>query len=227
MMMHMKRLMIAVMSLALAAPAVAQYHEPPRYNGPSRQYHSPHSSFSDAEIYYGLRLGLGLATVKSDDSRLDGGSIQAGLNVGAVVGFQLGYRSPVYLETGLLYVEKGGEGKYNGSKFTYGLKYLELPVVMKYEIDLNPAFSIQPFFGGFMALGVGGKIKDFDNRKAYSSFDDDGFQRFDAGLRLGCGVQYDRLYGELGYDIGLANISRDYFDSSHTGMFFATIGVNF
>lgn len=102
MMMRMKRLMIAVMSLALAVPAVAQYHEPPRYNGPSRQYRSPHSSFSDAEIYYGLRLGLGLATVKSDDSRLDGGSIQAGLNVGAVVGFQLGYRSPVYLETGLL-----------------------------------------------------------------------------------------------------------------------------
>ena len=227
--MRMKRLIIAVMSLALAAPVVAQPPRPPHYSSPVRHYHSPHrsSAYDDLDIYYGLRLGLGLATVNSDDHRLDGGSIQPGLNAGAVVGFQLGYRSPVYLETGLLYAAKGGEGTHNGSKFTYGLDYLEFPLVMKYDIGLVPGFSVQPFFGGFVAVGVGGKIKDFDNRKAYSSFDDEGFQRFDAGLRLGCGIQFDHLYGELGYDFGLANISRDYFDTSHTGMFFATIGVNF
>ena len=227
--MRMKRLLIAVMSLVLAAPAVAQVHRPPHYS-PPRPHYAPRAarpSYGDTDVYFGLRLGLGLATVNSDDHRLDGGSIQPGLNAGAVVGFQLGYHSPVYLETGILYAAKGGEGTHNGSKFTYGLDYLEFPLVMKYEIGLVPGFSVQPFFGGFVAVGVGGKIKDFDNRKAYSSFDDDGFQRFDAGLRLGCGLQFDHLYGELGYDIGLANISRDYFDTSHTGMFFATIGVNF
>lgn len=226
-MMRMNRLIIAVMSLVLAAPVAAQVRS--SYHSPARHYRPPHqsSAFDEPEIYYGLRLGLGLATVNSDDHRLDGGSIQAGLNAGAVVGFQLGYRSPVYLETGLLFAAKGGEGNYNGSKFTYGLNYLEVPLVMKYAIDIDNALSIQPFFGGFLALGVGGKIKDFDNRHAYSSFDDDGFQRFDAGLRAGCGIQYDHLYGEIGYDFGLANINRDYFDSSHTGMFFITIGVNF
>ena len=123
----MKRLIIAVMSLALAAPVVAQPPRPPHYSSPVRHYHSPHrsSAYDDLDIYYGLRLGLGLATVNSDDHRLDGGSIQAGLNAGAVVGFQLGYRSPVYLETGLLYAAKGGEGTHNGSKFTYGLDYLD------------------------------------------------------------------------------------------------------
>ena len=55
----------------------------------------------------------------------------------------------------------------------------------------------------------------------------DGFSRFDGGLRLGCGIEYEFLYGELAYDIGLANISHDYFDTSHTGAFFVTIGVNF
>jgi hypothetical protein len=28
-------------------------------------------------------------------------------------------------------VEKGGEGKYQGSKFTYSLNYLEVPLLLK------------------------------------------------------------------------------------------------
>ena len=222
----MKKLIVAVMGLVLAIPAMAQHHNtyPRRDYQPSRQ---SHSYLNETEIYYGLRLGLGLSTVNSDDRRLDGGSVQTGLIAGGVVGFQLGYRSPVYFEAGLLYSEKGGEGKYEGAKFTYGLNYLEVPLVIKYAIDLDRGLTLQPFAGGFLAVGVGGKIKDFGERHAYSSFDNDGFQRFDAGIRAGCGIQYDRLYGELGYDFGLANISHDYFDTSHTGQFFMTIGVNF
>ena len=78
-----------------------------------------------------------------------------------------------------------------------------------------------------MSVGVGGKIKDFGMRQAFSSFDDDAFKRFDGGIRIGCGIQYDFLYAEMGYDFGLANISHDYFDTSHTGTLFTTIGVNF
>ena len=102
-----------------------------------------------------------------------------------------------------------------------------MPLLMKYKIEIDGRFSVQPFAGGYVAVGVGGKIKDFGQRQAYSSFDQEGFSRFDGGIRLGCGVQYDFLYAELGYDIGLANISQDYFDTSRTGSLFATIGVNF
>lgn len=221
----MKRMMIALLSLALTVPALAQYGRPHHYN-PPRPTHASHYQQS-LEKYYGLRLGGAYTTVNSDDRYLDGGSAKAGLNVGAVVGFQLAYHSPVFLETGLSYVEKGGKGHYEGAKFTYSLDYIEVPMVMKYAIDVDSDLSIQPFVGGYMAVGVGGKIKDFGHRQAYSSFDNDGFSRFDGGLRLGCGIEYEFLYGELAYDIGLANISHDYFDTSHTGAFFVTIGVNF
>ena len=76
--------------------------------------HSPHRSYAD--VYYGLRFGAAFATVNSDDRYLDGGSAKTGLNVGAVAGFQVAYRSPVYFETGLSYVEKGGKGLYEGPK---------------------------------------------------------------------------------------------------------------
>ncbi len=220
----MKRMiMMMMMSLLLTMTAFAQYGRP--HFRTQSAYSSHHHD--DVNVYYGLRLGAAFATVSSDDKYLNGGSMKTGLDVGAVIGFQLGYRSPVAFETGLSYVEKGGEGKYNGSKFTYGLNYLEIPLVIKYGIGIDRLFSVQPFVGGYIAAGVGGKIKDFGQRQAYSSFDNEGFKRFDGGIRVGCGVQYDFLYGELGYDFGLANISHDYFDTSRTGSLFATIGVNF
>ena len=102
-----------------------------------------------------------------------------------------------------------------------------MPLVLKYNAVTSSGLCIQPYLGGYLAVGVGGKIKDFGNRHAYSSFDDVGFKRFDGGIKVGCGIQYDYLYAEVGYDFGLSNISHDYFDTSRTGALYATIGINF
>lgn len=116
------------------------------------------------------------------------------------------------------------------AKFSYSLDYLELPIVFKYKAPLGGGVTVEPFLGGFVACGVAGKIKDYQYREAYSSFSDDyrdNFNRFDGGLRVGCGVSFDRLYLEAAYDIGLANVGKDDFDDTHTGCFNLTLGVNF
>jgi len=217
-------MLVAVVALMTMLPVAAQYrgHHRPYYQ-PARTTYRHHVT----DVYYGLRLGVDVATVNSDDQYLDGGSAKTGLNVGMVIGFQIAPTSPVYLETGLSYMEKGGKGMCNGSKFTYSLDYLEMPFVLKYVYNFDRYASVQPFLGGYLGIGIAGKIKDFGERRAYSSYDNEGFKRVDAGIRVGCGLQYDFLYAELGYDFGLANVSHDYFDSAHTGCFFATIGVNF
>jgi len=179
---------------------------------------------------------LGLTNVNSDNRSLDGGSIQAGLNIGATIGFQLSPDYPIYIESGLMYMEKGGKGTYYGTsttsssyskKFTYSLNYLELPVLVKYIYNIDDEFSIQPFAGGYFAVGVAGKMKNYADRESRSSFSSDYFKRFDGGLRIGCGFQYQVLYGELAYEYGLANIARDEFESAHNGAFMINIGVNF
>ena len=228
--------MISLLAVLMVTTAMAQY--PVRRYGrpvpPPRpvhmnsyvyrdSYHRPHAT----DIYYGLRVGFNVSNVRSDDPYLDGGSAKAGVNLGFVAGFQLVPQSPVYVETGLLYSEKGGKGNCGGRSFTYGLNYLEVPLVMKVMMPLDPQTTVQPFLGVYASAGVGGKIKDFNQRQAYSTFDDEGFERFDAGLRLGCGLQYSNLYAEIGYDLGLSNVSHDYFDTAQTGAFFATVGVNF
>ena len=101
-----RRTVMLVLAVLLAMPMAAQYYRSSRYT------HHGHSNYhrSYSEIYYGLRLGVNVATVNSDDPFLDGGSGQTGLGVGMTIGFQLAPASPLFLETGLSYMEKGGEG---------------------------------------------------------------------------------------------------------------------
>ena len=57
--------------------------------------------------------------------------------------------------------------------------------------------------------------------------DDNTFQRFDGGLRIGCGLQFDMIYIEGAYEFGLANICDDSFDTSRNRCFYVNCGVNF
>lgn len=223
--------------MALAAvmllPAAAQSYRSSRYYDERTDrleygYGRHDSGLGTGNMYYGFRIGPSFSFVNSDDSRLDGGDWQTGLNVGALVGLPLSRTVPLYLEAGLFYNEKGGRKKLSsGKKMTYDLNYIELPIVLKYIYPVDGHLTIQPFFGGYLACGIGGKIKNFEEREAFSSFSDDGFQRFDGGLRLGCGVGYDLFYFDLSYDIGLSNICHDTFDTSHNGCLSLNFGVNF
>lgn len=194
--------------------------------------HFRYNSSYGPNCYFGLRLGASFSTVISDDPYLDSGSARTGLNVGAYMGVPLSRYTPVYLEGGLVYNEKGGKQGSGRDKFTYGLNYLQLPLTVKYSFSPDGHFAVQPYAGGYLACGVGGKIKNFGEREAYSSFGDDKpgqprFDRFDGGIKVGCGFAYDALYADLSYEYGLANISNDSFDRTRNSSFMLSVGVNF
>lgn len=218
--MTLRKTIAALLFIAAATPMSAQYDR--------HEYRRPSNSYTyERNVYYGLRLGLAVASVNSDDAQLNGSSAQAGLNVGAVIGFQLAEDFPVYLESGLFYTQKGGKGNYEGKKFTYDLNYLEVPILVKYKYSFDGDLSIQPFAGGYLALGVSGKVKDYGERSTCSSFSDGFFKRFDGGLRIGCGLEYQMLYVDAAYEFGLANICHSDFETSHNGCFYLNAGVNF
>ena len=229
----MKKIFLAtILSIIFLIPTPAQNNSrnsrnSHSYNNSSNRYNFNRWTNNDLRIYYGLRLGLGLSHINSDDKLLDGGDNQSGLNLGFVTGMQVAYNTPIFLEGGLYYTEKGGKGYNDSKKFTYNLNYLELPIVMKYQYFINDDVAIQPFAGGYFAYGIGGRIKNYSDREAEDSFSGSKFRRFDGGLRLGCGVSFQNMYMDMSYDIGLANISHDTFDSSHNGCFYLNLGVNF
>lgn len=227
-----KIIIIALAIISMSISAHAQAYTNSRYYNERTGHldytnHHLDNVIGTGDIYYGLRLGAAFSTVNSDDKALDGGSSQTGLNLGGVIGFGLSDQTPLFLETGISYVEKGGKSVYEGKKMTYDLNYLEVPITAKYIFDIDGDFSIQPFLGGYLAFGIGGKIKNYGDRVAESSFSKKYFQRFDGGIRLGCGLAYDMFYADLSYEIGLSNISHDEFDSSHNGCLALSVGVNF
>lgn len=232
-----KTIILALLTVICGMSANAQSSWRNSRNGSSYGYSSRRTSGSYGysnnynRSYVGLRIGGAFSTVNSDDKYLDGGKSMTGLDIGIVTGMPITSSAPLYFETGLEYVEKGGKSGKNSAfdKMTYSLNYLEVPLTLKYICNVDRNLSIQPYAGGYLACGVGGKIKDFGDRVAYSSFGEKSynFQRFDGGLKVGCGVGVDMFYADLSYDIGLANISHDDFDQSKTGSLQLTVGVNF
>ena len=231
----MKKIITFLLIALLATPSFAQYETSRKR---SRYNHS------DTERYYGLRLGINLSVLNSDAVDYDM-NVRPGISLGAVYGMQLANSTPIWLEAGLFYSEKGGKQNHPASadveKITCRLSYLEVPVVLKYSLDVADDLYIQPFIGGFLGLGVGGKTKvytrDLDKRVSESSYERininsinttyAGVNRIDAGLRLGCGVEFQMVYAEMGFDFGLANIGKDDFQSIRTQTLFFNIGVNF
>lgn len=236
-----RKILASLLCLLLAAPLSAQRYS---FGGSTSSWLDEHSH------YYGLRLGLALGHLSGKTPNLESRSMKAGVNVGGVFGVQISPSAPVYLETGIYFAQKGGKGTIyedadgnpiyktdpktqektlapGGMDLTISVNYLEIPIVAKYFVELDDDLTVQPFFGGYLALGIGGTVKDYLNEVEYTSFSDKYFTRFDGGLRLGCGLQYQVMYAELAYDWGLANISHDTFKSSHTGCLSFNIGVNF
>ena len=143
----MKKIVFIMMAMLMAViPSTAQNYKYSKYYNQKTGHLDYGFNNKGIDTYYGIRIGPGFSYVTSDDSRLDGGDWQTGLNVGVVAGFPLTYSDPLYLETGLYYIEKGGKKSLGGGKkMTYDLNYLEIPVVVKYKYEIDDDLTIEPF----------------------------------------------------------------------------------
>ena len=152
----MKKIVFIMMAMLMAViPSTAQNYKHSKYYNQKTGHLDYGFNNRGIDTYYGIRIGPGFSYVTSDDSRLDGGDWQTGLNVGVVAGFPLTYSDPLYLETGLYYIEKGGKKSLGGGKkMTYDLNYLEIPVVVKYKYEIDDDLTIEPFAGGYFAAGL-------------------------------------------------------------------------
>lgn len=129
---------------------------------------------------------------------------------------------PLYLETGVGMAWRGFawedahymDGKDEEERFS-----VYVPVVLSYHHYVSPEVAIQPFAGGY----VGKIITDVD-------FEGNVSGKTSYGIRLGCGINWKRLYANIGYDIDL-NKGRVYLIGDNTkdvstSSLFVNIGFN-
>ena len=133
----------------------------------------------------------------------------------------------VYLEFGGLLTSKGSKVNY-GSLVSLKLNpyYLEIPVHMGYKYVINENFAVFGNAGPYAAIGVFGKIKakadlssaggnidwgewgidpsDLKGEGSENIFGKDKMKRFDLGLGLKTGVEFNQRYQvAISYDWGL------------------------
>ena len=145
------------------------------------------------------------------------------MNLGGVIGLRLSQSTPVFLESGLYYSERGAkDGKDKAS-----LTYLELPVLIKYGIQTGGDFVVLPYIGPYFSYGIAGKTKIKEAGINDSSYEF--FKHGDMGFKLGCGAEYNNLYAEVGYQFGVANILEDNEadGEARNHAFYINVGVNF
>lgn len=205
---NMKKIIVGIMAVLFSAPSFAQFT-------------SGGFSLDENSVYYGVRIGINFARLGGD--LYDDLGTKVGMNLGGVIGLRLSQSAPVFLESGLYYTERGGkDGKDKAS-----LTYLEIPILIKYGFQVDDDVVLLPYIGPYFSYGIAGKtkIKELDiNESSYDSF-----RHGDMGFKLGCGVEYNNLYAEAGYQFGVTNIAKDNPGDleSRGSAFFVNIGVNF
>lgn len=211
---------IALLGIFTALGANAQYRGGYAGYSPVMPSRRIGDYYSWNRPYVGFRLGGAFSTMRGDKYN----SMQNGFTASVVGGLPMSHYIPLAVEAGFSYTEKGGRENDQSAK----LDYIEIPLVIKYKAYVGRGVTIEPFAGGYAALGVGGQLKDKRYQTATSSFGgvETQYRRGDAGLKFGCGLGIDFFYAELGYELGMTNISHSNYYDAHNGAFTLTVGVN-
>lgn len=158
-------------------------------------------------VSYSIKGGLNMSNFYGDE--LDDKNMKVGFHVGVGADFELAPN--VALQTGLFYSAKGAkftdtdEGDLIDANVT--ANYLQLPVHVAYKIDVTPGTKVVLHAGPHVAYGIGGKMKA--GSLSIDTFDKDfGFKPIDVGVGLGVGAEFGPILVDLGWDMGLTDISR-------------------
>jgi len=210
----MKKLFSAILALMLAVPSFAQFA-------------SGGFELDKANLYYGVRFGLAMGKLTGDTEigTMDYSGMKAGMTLGAVLGLRLSSSAPVFLESGLYYTQRGGKD----GKYTADMNCLEIPLLVKYGFQASDKIAVLPFVGPYFAYGIAGETEylnalgEKEKERTYKNF----LNHNDMGFKLGCGFEFNMLYMEVAYQLGIANVSdRDDY-SLHANQLSVNFGVNF
>lgn len=143
----------------------------------------------------GIKGGLNISDVSSmnGDNRLSG-------HIGLFLHSRLNANWAIQPE--LLYSGQGQQFVVANNEFTLALNYLQVPIMFQFY----PAKQVYLEFGPQIGFLLSAKVKDDDNDTEV----DNGYNKVDAGLALGFGIQATPMLGFYArYNAGLSDISKN------------------
>lgn len=162
----------------------------------------------NADISYGIQLGLGAASVK-DQTKLD----ISEYTYDPLFGMHFGGLMDVYfadwlgLELGLNFTNRGAKVSEATDSTTverkYNVYYLQMPLLLTFRVPCSDDFSLLFQAGPYGSVGFVGKYKRDNAGEKFTS----NKLKFspDYGLKISVGAQYKHVRISAQYDWGFAN----------------------
>ncbi len=157
---------------------------------------------------FGVKGGINFSTLKANDS--EDNNIRTGFNIGLFSKMPL--NSIIAIQPELYYTTKGSEVTYNNTfvdgTASFNVNYIELPVLLVINITKN--FNLHA--GPYVAVLISGKTKNESNVNLFNFEDNinvDDFNRVDAGLAAGIGIDFKVLSLGARYNYGLTKVGKE------------------
>ena len=173
------------------------------------------SLLSAQNTSFSIKGGVNMSNFYGDE--LNDKNMKVGFHAG--IGADFEFAPNMAIQSGLFFSTKGAKYTYKSAELNVNANYLQLPVHFAYKIDVMPGTRVVLHAGPYVAYGIGGKrkidsqltdiLKPIFGEPEVNTFDKDfGYKPFDAGLGIGVGAEFGRILVDLGWDMGLANLSR-------------------
>jgi hypothetical protein len=160
----------------------------------------------DKVASYGFKGGLNFSNLYTKN--VDDNNVLTGFNAGLYAKFPI--TNSVAIQPEISYTTKGAELVYNNvfaqGTAKFNINYIEVPILLVMNVTEN--FNIH--VGPYAAYMVSGKTSNDSNfGESQRELDTNDFNKFDAGLAGGLGIDLDALNFGVRYNYGLTKIGKD------------------
>lgn len=153
-------------------------------------------------VVWGVKAGYNMATTKFDGDP----------KTKSVSGFHVGVTSEIrmsdllFLNTGLLYSQKGYKLEEYGIYEEANPQYLDIPLQLSLRLPLGKVVKLQLNAGPYLGLCIGGKVSDTysSSYKLYDESFSSAYSGFDYGCQFGLGfdIAY-HIHFDAAYQLGM------------------------
>ena len=178
------------------------------------------SLVSAQTVSLSVKGGLNMSSFYGDN--LSEKTAKPGFHLGVAADLEV--MPSVSLQSGLFFSTKGAKYKHNEPsagdiEYDVNAFYVNLPVHVAYKLEVTPGTKVVFHAGPYVAYGIGGKrniVNGWEQgkvevlgQKEQNTFSKvGGLKPFDTGVGVGIGAEFGKLILDLGWDMGLLNISR-------------------
>ena len=160
----------------------------------------------DKTASYGFKGGLNFSNLYTDN--VDDNNVLTGFNAGLYAKFPI--TNSIAIQPEISYTTKGAELVYDNTfaqgTAKFNINYIEVPVLLVMNITDN--FNVH--VGPYAAYMVSGKTTNDSNfGSSQAELDTNDFNKFDAGLAGGVGIDLDVVNFGVRYNYGLTRIGKE------------------